>query len=188
MNTYDFDETIYIKDSSVIFYKYCLTHYPRAIWRTVPRTLFTALKYLLHMTDTKALKEQLFSFLRYMPDIDSAVARFWDKYYDGVGEWYLRQRRDDDIIISASPEFLVAPAAERLGVRLIATPMDKHTGIINGKNCHDCEKVRRFYEAYPGAHTECFYSDSLSDTPMADIADNAFLVDRGRLSPWPAKR
>ena len=187
MNTYDFDKTIYIKDSSVCFYKYCLTHYPKAIWRTVPKSVAAAIKYALGKIDTKVLKEQLFSFLPYMDDIDAAVAQFWNERFDGVGDWYLKQRRDDDIIISASPEFVVAPAAKRLGVRLIATPMDKITGKINGLNCHDSEKVRRFREEYPEAHTECFYSDSLTDTPMAEIADKAFLVDHGKLSLWPGK-
>ena len=65
--------------------------------------------------------------------------------------------------------------------------MDKKTGKIIGNNCHDKEKVRRFYERFPDGHTENFYSDSLSDTPMAEIADNAFLVKKGVLSPWPGK-
>ena len=65
--------------------------------------------------------------------------------------------------------------------------MDKNTGKIMGENCHDSEKVRRFYEEYPGAHTEEFYSDSLTDSPMAEIADKAFMLDKHKLSPWPSK-
>ena len=186
MNTYDFDKTIYVVDSSVTFYKYCLAKYSAAVLRTVPRTIGMAIAYVVGRTDTTRLKEQLFSFLRYI-DADAVVADFWAEKFDGVGEWYLAQKRDDDIIISASPEFLLEPVAQRLGVRLIGTRMDKKTGRITGLNCHDSEKVRRFYEQYPDAHTECFYSDSLSDTPMAEIADRAFLVNRGRLSPWKTK-
>lgn len=186
MNTYDFDETIYIRDSSVTFYLYCLKRYPSAILRTVPRTVFMGAKKALGKIDMTALKEQLFSFVRYI-DAERVVDDFWKEKFDGVGEWYLAQKKDDDIIISASPEFLLRPAADKLGVRLIATRMDSKTGRITGKNCHDVEKVRRFHEQYPGAHTECFYSDSLSDTPMAELADRAFLVTRGRLSPWPNK-
>lgn len=186
MNTYDFDETIYIRDSSVTFYLYCLKRYPAAILRTVPRTLFVGVKKAFGKIDLTALKEQLFSFVRYI-DAERVVADFWAEKFDGVGEWYLAQKKDDDIIISASPEFLLRPAADRLGVRLIATCMDSKTGRITGKNCHDVEKVRRFHEQYPGAHTECFYSDSLSDAPMAELADRAFLVTRGKLSPWPNK-
>ena len=73
-----------------------------------------------------------------------------------------------------------------LGVRLIATRMDRHTGEILGKNCHDHEKVTRFYREYPGAHVDRFASDSYSDSPMARIADAAVLVlDRENRIPWP---
>lgn len=186
MYTYDFDKTIYITDSSVTFYLYCLKNHPAAVLRTVPRTLAAAAAKAAGKMDMTALKEQIFSFLRYI-DADAVVARFWEEKFDGVGQWYLAQKRSDDIIISASPEFLLAPVAEKLGVRLIGTRMDKTTGRITGKNCHDSEKVRRFYEQYPGAHTECFYSDSYSDDPMAQIADRAYMVCRGKLSPWRVK-
>ena len=75
--------------------------------------------------------------------------------------------------------------AEELGVRLIATPMDPYSGKIRGRNCHDKEKVRRFRETFPEAHIDRFYSDSLSDAPMAALADEAFLVRKGKCVPWP---
>ena len=187
MNTYDFDETIFNPDSSFAFIMYCLRKYPGKVLRVLPGAGLMALKYKLKLAETKKLKEQLFSFLPYLDDVDRVVDEFWACHQQGVGEWYLKQKKDDDIIISASPEFLLKPMADKLGVRLIATPMDKHSGKIIGKNCHDVEKVRRFYEAYPDAHTEEFYSDSLSDTPMAEIAEKAFLEKKGKLSPWPGK-
>jgi len=186
MNTYDFDETIFNPDSSLSFVLYCLRRYPAA-WKTLPKTAWTAMQYAAGRTDTKRLKEQIFSFLRYL-DADEAVEAFWRKNGERIESWYLKQKRADDVIISASPEFLLAPICARLGVRLIATRMDKRTGKIDGLNCHDSEKVRRFYEQYPGAHTECFYSDSLSDTPMAQIADRAFLVKKSEIKPWPGKQ
>lgn len=188
MNTYDFDQTIYEPDSSYSFYLFCLKKYPGAVLRTVPKTLAFSAGYALKRIKTKKLKEQLFSFLRYLPDVDAAVCEFWDEHRSGIGKWYLDQKKDDDIIISASPEFLLQPIAEELGVRLIATPMDKRNGMINGENCHDFEKVRRFNLEYPGAHTEKFYSDSLSDTPMAEIADEAYLVCKGKFSSWPLNK
>ena len=35
-------------------------------------------------------------------------------------------------------------------------------------------------------YTRCdrFYSDSYSDQPLADIADEAFLIVDGRICPW----
>jgi len=185
MNTYDFDKTIYINDSSADFFKWCLRRYPGAILPTLPRTAFKAMQYAAKKIETRELKEQVFSFLSNLDDVDALAERFWQEKKKGIGSWYLERRKADDLVISASPEFLLVPIAKELNVSLIATPMDKASGKITGKNCHDVEKVRRFYEEYPGARTEEFYSDSLTDSPMARIADKAFIVDRGRLSPWP---
>ena len=112
-------------------------------------------------------------------------ADFWLENERRLEDWYIRQRRDDDLIISASPEFLLAPICDKLHVRLIATRMDPYTGQIKGRNCHGKEKVRRFLELYPADSVDCFYSDSLCDSPMAALAKKAFLVDDGDLIPWP---
>ena len=187
MNTYDFDETIFNPDSSYAFIMYCWKKFPLKMLKTLPGVIAKAFAYRMDKSKAKELKEKLFAFLPEIENIDALVEEFWAYHQDGIGQWYLEQKRDDDIIISASPEFLLRPMTDKLGVRLIATPMDKHTGEVNGLNCHDHEKVRRFYEVYPDAHTEEFYSDSLSDTPMAMIADKAFIVKKGKLSPWPNK-
>lgn len=184
MNTYDFDKTIYINDSSVDFFFYCMKKYPAAILKTLPRIAGKGIKYLFNACDFPELKESLFSYLQYIPDAAQAVDKFWDEKWSGIGQWYLRQRRDDDIIISASPEFIVCPAGRRLGVEVIATKMDEKTGKLLGKNCHDEEKVRRFFEAHPNGVTEEFYSDSDHDTPMAKLAKKAFKVKRGSVREW----
>jgi len=187
MNTYDFDETIFNPDSSYAFIMYCLRKYPGAVIKKFPGVAAAGIKYAMKKVETKFLKEKLFAFISELDDVDRVVSEFWACHQDGVGQWYLDQKKDDDVIISASPEFLLKPMADKFGVKLIATPMDKHTGKILGKNCHDVEKVRRFYEEFPDGHTENFYSDSLSDTPMAEIADKAFMVKKGVISPWPNK-
>ena len=187
MNTYDFDQTIFYPDSSYCFVMFCLRHYPRAVLHALPGVALKGLEMLWQQTDTKALKEKVFSFLPYLDDVDRIVEEFWQEHRKNLMEWYLRQKKPDDLILSASPDFLLRPVCEELGVSLIATPMDRYTGKICGQNCHDEEKVRRFYQEYPDGKTENFYSDSLSDTPMAEIADHAFLVKKGVLEPWPEK-
>lgn len=185
MNIYDFDKTIFYPDSSATFFRYCMRTIPFAVLPTLPRAAAAALRYRAGRLGAKELKEQLFSFLAAVGDIDALVADFWQKNERRIGDWYLRQKREDDLIISASPRFLLAPVCEKLGAALIATEMDPRTGRITGENCHDVEKPKRFYEAYPDAHVDRFYSDNLSDAPMAELADEAFLVTKHRLSPWP---
>lgn len=185
MNTYDFDQTIFNPDSSYCFVRYCLRHYPRAVLHAMPAAGIFGILRLAKMADTRELKEKVFSFLPELDDVHRIVEEFWEEHRSGIASWYLQQKREDDLILSASPEFLLKPICDELGVSLIATPMDPYTGKILGLNCHDEEKVRRFREEYPDSVTENFYSDSLADAPMARIADHAYLVRNGRPQPWP---
>ena len=186
MNVYDFDNTIFTPDSSRCFFLFCLRHYPRAVVNALPPSAEEGIWYLLQgRKDAKALKQAVFSFLNRLDNVEAVVEEFWACYTDHLQAWYLEQKQPDDVIISASPEFLLQPMTDRLGVRLIATRMNPYTGQIKGRNCHDEEKVRRFLELYPADSIDCFYSDSLCDSPMAALAKKAFLVDDGELYPWP---
>lgn len=187
MNVYDFDQTVYYPDSSYHFFLYCLKKHPGAVIPVIPKSLLLALQYKRGKIGAGILKQQLFSFLKRLDDVEREVKEFWTSHRQNLMDWYLKQKRDDDLFISASPEFLLKPIAEELGVRLIATKMDPQNGIIRGRNCHDSEKVVRFREEYPGEKIEAFYSDSLSDTPLAELAERAYLVKKEILSPWPKK-
>ena len=188
MNVYDFDKTIFYPDSSYCFICFCLRNYPRAVLRSVPSAGTVALRWCLKHAQTKELKEKLFSFLPCLDNVDAVVQEFWEAYRSHIGDWYRKQKREDDLIISASPDFLLRPVAEELGVQLIATRMDPHTGRITGNNCHDEEKICRFLKEYPHGEIDEFFSDSLSDSPMAWFAKKAWLVKEGKnLYPWPNK-
>ena len=152
--------------------------------RGAPAMLAAGLRYAFGAIEAKALKEKLFAFLGRLDDPQKTVGKFWDEHASGIGEWYLRQKRPDDLVVTASPEFLVGEAGRRLGFAVIGTRMDIRSGRIEGENCHDAEKVRRFRAVYPDAAIEAFYSDSLSDAPLAELAGRAFLVNRGKLSVW----
>ena len=187
MNVYDFDKTVFYPDSSVSFFLYCLRRFPGALLRVSPGMIAGGLRYAFGRITTKELKEKLFAFLRFLPEPDEIVKHFWDERFGGIGEWYLRQKRPDDLIVTASPEFLVGEAGRRLGVTVIGTRMDPRTGRIEGENCHDGEKVKRFRAAFPAAEIDAFYSDSYSDAPLAALAQKAFLVEKGKLSDWQSE-
>ena len=187
MNIYDFDKTIFYPDSSVTFVKWSIRRHPLIFLLCLPIMAWRGLLYLLKLTPKERLKESAFRFIRYLPDLDAELKIYWDEHESWICPWYLKQQRPDDLVISASPAFVVKPMTDRLGIRLIASDMDKRTGLMNGLNCHGEEKVRRFYEQFPkDSRVENFYSDSLTDAPLARLAEHAFLiVDKGQTPiPW----
>ena len=186
MNVYDFDKTIYCRDSSVDFVLYLYKKKP-SLLRFVPGQLAAFFKhYFLHRLSKTQMKERFYAFFAAC-DVSAFVEPFWDSHEAGIYEWYRKQHREDDLVISASPRFLLAPICRRLGIRqLIASEVDPKTGAYIGINCHDREKLRRFKEEYPHASVDGFWSDSLSDAPLAGIAREAFLVGHdGERLPWP---
>ncbi|MCR4621260.1 MAG: HAD-IB family phosphatase [Clostridiales bacterium] len=185
MNVYDFDNTVIRGDSSFLFYVWCLRRHPKILQR-LPGVAWYAFKYL--KKDKQRFKQHMFGYLNDLADPEKELSAFWDRHMSRVKAYYLRRKRADDVIISASPEFLVAHAMARLGVNsVIASPVDERTGMYSGLNCHGEEKVRRFREEYPEAAINEFCSDSLSDSPLARLAEKAFLVKGEKLLPWPEK-
>lgn len=184
MNIYDFDKTIYDGDSTAAFIKHCAKRYKKTLITAIP-TAWAFLLYTIGIYTKTQFKECMYRFLKYIPDIDNALEDFWDKHERNILDYYKKQMQDDDIIISASPEFLLKPICKRLGIKhLIASRVDKSTGKYTGENCWGKEKVTRLYDEYKISHCDNFYSDSYSDTPLAEIADRAFIVRRNELSGW----
>lgn len=185
MNVYDFDGTIYDGDSTLDFYLFCLAKKPYIIFRF---PLFHALKYVITRRGKLEFKERFYRFLRAFDDIDRMVERFWDISFCKIKDWYLLQKKETDVVISASPEFLLAPACKRLGILSpIASRVDKKTGLYSGLNCHGEEKVRRFYEKLEGGKIDSFYSDSKSDVPLALLAQKAYMVKKDKITDFPIK-
>ena len=129
-------------------------------------------------------KEKMYRFLTFC-DTEKDVKDFWKEYIGNIKPFYLEQKEDDDVIISASPEFLLKPVCKRLKIKdLIASKVDMQSGKYSGINCHGKEKVKRFYEVFPDGKIDNFYSDSYSDSPLAEIADKAFMVDGDKVESW----
>ena len=184
MNIYDFDGTLYAGDSTVDFLLFSLRKHP-GLLRFLPLQSIAFFKYyVLKATDKTAMKEQFYRvFSGYDPE--ALLEEFWDTHQHKIFPWYAGQQEPEDIIISASPEFLLKPICARLGIRhLIASRVDSRTGRYQGKNCHGAEKVRRLRETYPDVEIAAFYSDSRSDSPLAELAEHAYLVHGQERTPW----
>ena len=188
MNVYDFDKTIYKYDSSVRFYLFCVKRNKLLLLHS-PVQFFYLICYLLKLLSTKQYKQKSYTFLKYIKNINKTVTLFWDQEEENIESWYLQVKQPSDVVISASPQFLLAPICKRLQVgSLIGTDMDERSGQIWGENCKGKEKVVRFRQEFPAATIDKFYSDSLSDQPMADLAKESYMVKRGVRQVWKNAR
>lgn len=185
MNVYDFDKTIFYPDSTFLFVMYCWLHHPLKMLKHFPAFFVMSIKMVFHKATTKEMKEKLLAFLQDVDDVDALVKKYWDDKWDHFEPWYFKQQQPDDLIISASPDITLKEAARRIGFSLIATTTDPATGRIQGENNSGAAKVARYRAEYGDTPIENFYSDSLKDTPMARLARHAWLVDRGKMTPWP---
>lgn len=184
MNVYDFDKTIYDGDSTINFYLFCLKRYP-IIVTCLPRQIYAAIKYKLKKISKTEFKEQFYSFLSFIKNIDEEVVIFWNVHEVKIKEWYLEKQEEDDVIISASPHFLLQEICKRKHIKyLISSQVNGKNGIYDGINCYGDEKVNRFYNSFPNGEINYFYSDSYSDQPLANIAKESFIVNGNSIMPW----
>ncbi len=187
MNVFDFDGTIYSGDSTIDFYFFALKRNVKLLL-FLPRQCLGVILYKLGFISKTQMKEQFFIFLKGIDEIDKLIDDFWANYKVKIEKWYFDIHRDDDVVISASPEFLLAPVCRILGIRaLIASKVNKSNGIFYEENCYGKEKVRYFLKKYPNSVIDKFYSDSKSDIYMARLANQAYLIKKHKMVLWKVR-
>eukprot|EP01041_Mallomonas_annulata_P027263 gene27263-48810_t len=181
---FDFDGTLATKDSFTAFLK----------WRTPParwalgglRLIPAAGRYLFHRDRGRIKEAAIREFLRgELREQLEADARNFAEHHsrsllrpDAVMAW--KRWRDETvrlIIVTASPEIVVAPFARGLGADgLIGTELEfdeqgRATGAFSTPNCRGLEKVVRLIKAYgEDLQIRAAYGDTDGDTEMLAIA------------------
>lgn len=185
MNVYDFDGTIYKNDTTYDFYFFALKRNIKT-WFYIPSLAYATARFLLKNITKTEFKSIFFRFIKAYDKnkLDKEIDIFWDTHKWKIQNWYLNQKKPDDVIISASPDFLLDKIAKILNVEIISTKVDMDTGHIIGLNCSEDEKVKRFRILHNNDTVDEFYSDSNRDTPMAKIANKAFKVKKGKIYNW----
>ena len=177
INLYDFDKTIYDGDSTADFMMFLIKRHPVCLIK-VFRIVISVILKELHVINKTKMKEQFYSMFKLVPDIDKDLKDFWKSHDNKIKKYYLDKDHSNDIVISASPEFLLEPICKKLKVKdMMASRVDKKTGKYDGINCHDTEKVRRLNEKYKNYTVMESYSDSIkSDYPILELAEKAYQV------------
>lgn len=181
---FDFDGTLTWKDSFMAFLRWRAggRRYAAGMARLAP----SAFAYLGHRDRERLKTRAVREFLAGVPraELEADAQRFASQRArrllrpDATQVWKRWQGQGARlVIVTASPEIIVAPFARGLGAeRLIGTRLayDEHdcvTGDFIGPNCRGPEKVVRLREAYgEDMVLEAAYGDTDGDREMLAIA------------------
>ena len=184
IDVFDFDKTLYKKDSTVSFYLYMLK-IDKKITKYLFIQLFSFLKYKLKIIDKVKFKEKFFSFLNSIDDIDRHINNYWKENKKYIIYDLIKNSKNIKVVISASPEFLLSDICSQIGIdMLIASKVDKKTGKFYSDNCYGEEKVNRLNKKIKNYEIDNFYSDSISDIYLAEKANNSYLVKGDKIKIW----
>ena len=186
MNVYDFDLTIYPTDCAIDFCIWCMKRHPKLWFTYFPKLVKVMIQRKMGKIPEYLKHRKFLSYLTMINDFEEQVEKYWNKNEKRIAPWYLKQKKDDDLIISASPDCLIEPIANRLGVKFMATEFDREFGVFTNNLMYAKEKAKYIFDkGFPVIDN--FYSDSLSDTPIALCAAKAYLVkDKARtVVDWP---
>ena len=185
---YDFDKTIYNGETSTDFMLFFLKRNPKYIIR-----IFNALYSLVYYK--KNLKKSKEIFFKILNGLDikflkEEINEFWkvkkDKKFSWVYDEIFENKKiaDELILISATPSIFLDGISKELGFdKLLSTKFENLNEVFNSKiigaNCKGEEKVRRLNNYISDYNILKFYSDSMSDKPLFDLAVEKIFVNKG---------
>ena len=175
MNGYDFDDTILKGNSMVRFSMFCTLRLPYLIV-FIPVLLVACLLRVVRILNKNRYLHMISWFVALVPRAEKFANKFWDKNMKHIKSWYLAQRSDDDLVISASPQFLAGEACRRLGIRCVGSPLSPKSARLHGEHVYAEQKVQTYKDNFGDEPLATYYSDSLSDTPMFEFAEKGYFV------------
>ena len=184
---FDFDGTLTVRDSFMAFLK----------WRAGPgrfalglvKLAPSALAYLFHRDRGRIKRAAVREFLRGVPrkQLEAEAREFAERMSrkllrpDAVAAW--KRWRGEPVrlvIVTASPDLIVAPFARELGAdALLGTELafdaeGRVTGDFATPNCRGLEKVVRLKAAFgPDLELKAAYGDTSGDREMLAMAETA---------------
>ena len=197
---YDFDKTVYGGETGTDFLIFYLKKKPSKILSFGLKIMKDFFLFLFKRIELKELKGRYSGFLsnESVESTEKLVNEFWSKNKKLVYEWVpneiIENKKEVDfvIVISASPLFLIDKFVRELGfTHAFGTVLE--TGFkdgkkyylpkISGENCKNIEKVKVLdrWAQKQGINYKIikFYSDSIMDKPLFDLAEKKYWIKRG---------
>lgn len=174
MNGYDFDATILKGNTVQRFWWYCSVRFVY-LWLLLPEILLANVLFLLHVINKEIYLRMMEFFVVFVPNKRKQAVRFWNKNQKHVKQWYLDAKKENDVVVSASPDFLLDEICSRLQVKCICTKT-RPCGLPQTVHCYGAQKVVEYKANFGDQPLQSFYSDSMSDAPMFQLAEKGYFV------------
>jgi len=186
---FDFDGTLTTTDSFTAFLRWRIG--AGAYYADMLRLLPAGVRYLFNRDKGKLKSAAIRVYLRGLPRgvLEQEAAEFASVMAplilrpDALKVW--RRHRADGarmVIVTASPETIVAPFARGLGADLLIASQiafdasDRVAGGLYGRNCRGPEKVYRLREQFgEEVRLTAAYGDTDGDKEMLDLSEQKFM-------------
>ena len=198
---YDFDKTIYGGETGTDFLIFYMKKKPLKVFLFGISFVKDILLFLFKKIKLKELKGSYFKFLsdESTDEVEKLANEFWEKRASKVYGWVpneiIENKKETDyvIVISASPLFLIDSFVKKLGfTHAFGTIMETevrngekyYLPKVVGENCKNVEKVKVInrWAKEEGIKYKIikFYSDSIMDKPLFDIAEKKYWIKKGK--------
>ncbi len=186
MNVYDFDDTIFDGDTAIEFTLEYLKKNP-SLLKLTPDIIKVIRDYrnlTFRFEDIVDKYGPMLSDFILSQNIDpkQVAKEFWDKREHKIKSFYFEIQKEDDLVISASPTFILEEICNRIGIKhFLGTEMDFEKGTFE-RWCFRDKKIEFFREAYPDGIIDDFYTDSFHDEFLFPYAKRVFLVKGNKIT------
>lgn len=188
---FDFDKTLFKKDSFLLFYSFIIIKYPtRLIY--LPIQVLSGILFLLKIINAKSFKNYFLIYLYNMKLEVLAInlEEFWSQNQQFNQELLVRLQKFNNsgiatVVVSASPTLFIESACKKIGIKhIIGTDLTYQNGKykIVGKNCRGKEKISRLFSFFEdNIQIIGVFSDNKDDQCLLNMSKNSFWVKNGKL-------
>ena len=186
---FDFDHTIYRKNTIIEFTKYIYKKKPFLYFFLFIQA-FYGLLFFFRIISAKTFKETFLGYINFINKqvLNNYIIDFWDIEYPKNFRSNLLQKIQSftstnvkTIIISAAPDLLIAHLQKKINVDYIfATTFELYGNNVKiiGENCRGPEKIKRLQQNFNVKKITILeaYSDNKDDRALLNLAQNGFII------------
>ena len=181
MRVFDFDNTLYDGETMVDFFHYLVDK--KEELRKYKGVVNFFLKLYNHnmlpMSLVKKCIEKYKDEFNYSTqNLDQYVDDFWKSHRSKIMKDMIKKVKKDDVIITASLDFLLRPILKDLPTKnILCTEVDiehKKVDFI----CYKENKVKKYKMKYKDIPIDELYTDSYADKPLMDISKKVYLINK----------